>query len=31
MDEYTGNDIAADFTDWDDFFGEADSEEEIKD
>lgn len=22
MDEYAGNDIAADFTDWDDFFGE---------
>ncbi|WP_294208284.1 S4 domain-containing protein [uncultured Chryseobacterium sp.] len=29
MDDYVGNDIAADFTDWDDFFGESgDSEEE---
>ncbi|KFF27289.1 RNA-binding S4 domain-containing protein [Chryseobacterium vrystaatense] len=23
MDEYVGNDIASDFTDWDDFFGET--------
>lgn len=23
MDEYVGNDIASDFTDWDDFFGES--------
>ncbi|MET3038147.1 RNA-binding S4 domain-containing protein [Chryseobacterium sp. NRRL B-14859] len=30
MDEYVGNDISSDFTDWDDFFGETgdDSEEE---
>ncbi|MGK6343678.1 RNA-binding S4 domain-containing protein [Chryseobacterium sp. DT-3] len=29
MDEYVGNDIASDFTDWDDFFGEtADGPEE---
>ncbi|WP_100076793.1 RNA-binding S4 domain-containing protein [Chryseobacterium camelliae] len=29
MDDYVGNDIASDFTDWDDFFGEkGDSEEE---
>lgn len=29
MDEYVGNDIASDFTDWDDFFGEtADGTEE---
>ena len=31
MDEYTGNDIASDFTDWDDFFGENDSDEENDD
>ncbi|MDQ0780343.1 hypothetical protein QF044_000197 [Chryseobacterium sp. W4I1] len=23
MDDYVGNDIASDFTDWDDFFGET--------
>ncbi|WP_299180676.1 S4 domain-containing protein [uncultured Chryseobacterium sp.] len=28
MDEYVGNDVEADFTDWDDFFGENDSLEE---
>ncbi|KQT25851.1 RNA-binding protein [Chryseobacterium sp. Leaf405] len=30
MDDYVGNDIASDFTDWDDFFGESggDSENE---
>ncbi|MBV8326284.1 RNA-binding S4 domain-containing protein [Chryseobacterium sp.] len=28
MDEYVGNDIASDFTDWDDFFGETDDETE---
>ncbi|MEF9477694.1 RNA-binding S4 domain-containing protein [Chryseobacterium sp. RRHN12] len=27
MDEYVGNDIDSDFTDWDDFFGETDSED----
>lgn len=26
MDEYVGNDIASDFTDWDDFFGETDDD-----
>lgn len=31
MDEYVGNDIESDFTDWDDFFGETDSEEENED
>ncbi|EFK36911.1 Heat shock protein 15 [Chryseobacterium gleum] len=31
MDEYVGNDIDSDFTDWDDFFGETDSEEENED
>lgn len=31
MDEYTENDIASDFTDWDDFFGENDSDEENDD
>ncbi|UWX59056.1 S4 domain-containing protein [Chryseobacterium oranimense] len=32
MDEYVGNDIASDFTDWDDFFGEtADGTEENED
>ena len=31
MDEYTENDIASDFTDWDDFFGENDSDEESDD
>jgi len=29
MDDYVGNDVASDFTDWDDFFGEkGDGEEE---
>lgn len=27
MDDYVGNDITADFTDWDDFFGETDDDE----
>lgn len=27
MDEYVGNDISSDFTDWDDFFGEKDADE----
>lgn len=32
MDEYVGNDIASDFTDWDDFFGEtADGPEDGED
>ncbi|WP_374463335.1 RNA-binding S4 domain-containing protein [Chryseobacterium sp.] len=31
MDEYVGNDIDSDFTDWDDFFGETDSEDENED
>lgn len=31
MDEYVGNDIAADFTDWDDFFGETGDEAETDD
>lgn len=32
MDEYVGNDIASDFTDWDDFFGEtADGSEDSED
>lgn len=31
MDEYVGNDIDSDFTDWDDFFGETDDEEENED
>ncbi|ASW74601.1 RNA-binding protein [Chryseobacterium piperi] len=32
MDDYVGNDIASDFTDWDDFFGENnDAEEDEKD
>ncbi|KMQ58543.1 RNA-binding protein [Chryseobacterium angstadtii] len=32
MDEYVGNDIASDFTDWDDFFGEtAEGTEENED
>lgn len=31
MDEYVGNDIASDFTDWDDFFGEADDNLEDED
>ncbi|MDR3023826.1 S4 domain-containing protein [Chryseobacterium sp.] len=31
MDDYVGNDIASDFTDWDDFFGETDNGEESED
>lgn len=31
MDDYVGNDIASDFTDWDDFFGETDNETENED
>ncbi|MEN5309845.1 RNA-binding S4 domain-containing protein [Chryseobacterium cucumeris] len=31
MDEYVGNDIDSDFTDWDDFFGETGGEEEDED
>jgi ribosome-associated heat shock protein Hsp15 len=31
MDDYVGNDIDADFTDWDDFFGETDHESEDDD
>lgn len=31
MDDYVGNDIDADFTDWDDFFGETDNEAEGED
>ncbi|UTX48110.1 RNA-binding S4 domain-containing protein [Chryseobacterium sp. MA9] len=31
MDDYVGNDIASDFTDWDDFFGETNNEEENED
>ncbi|MGE8537217.1 MAG: RNA-binding S4 domain-containing protein [Chryseobacterium sp.] len=31
MDDYVGNDIASDFTDWDDFFGETDNGEENED
>lgn len=31
MDEYVGNDIASDFTDWDDFFGETENEGENED
>lgn len=27
MDDYVGNDISSDFTDWDDFFGEKDGED----
>ncbi|MDQ1095052.1 MULTISPECIES: RNA-binding S4 domain-containing protein [Chryseobacterium] len=30
MDEYVGNDIASDFTDWDDFFGEGGEEDEAE-
>lgn len=30
MDDYVGNDIASDFTDWDDFFGETDDEVEAE-
>lgn len=28
MDDYVGNDITSDFTDWDDFFGETDDDTE---
>ncbi|MFS4430681.1 RNA-binding S4 domain-containing protein [Chryseobacterium sp. S90] len=31
MDDYVGNDIDSDFTDWDDFFGETDNAEENED
>lgn len=31
MDDYVGNDIDSDFTDWDDFFGETDNGEENED
>ena len=31
MDDYVGNDIDADFTDWDDFFGETGDETEDED
>ncbi|MGL6128310.1 RNA-binding protein [Chryseobacterium artocarpi] len=31
MDDYVGNDIDADFTDWDDFFGETGDESESED
>lgn len=31
MDDYVGNDIDSDFTDWDDFFGEADGDPENED
>ncbi|GEJ45558.1 RNA-binding S4 domain-containing protein [Chryseobacterium sp. ON_d1] len=31
MDEYVGNDIDSDFTDWDDFFGEVDGEADDED
>lgn len=31
MDDYVGNDIASDFTDWDDFFGETGNETENED
>ncbi|WET48894.1 RNA-binding S4 domain-containing protein [Chryseobacterium indologenes] len=31
MDDYVGNDIDADFTNWDDFFGETDDETETED
>lgn len=31
MDDYVGNDIASDFTDWDDFFGETYNETENED
>ncbi|AKK73263.1 RNA-binding S4 domain-containing protein [Chryseobacterium gallinarum] len=31
MDEYVGNDISSDFTDWDDFFGETDDDSEEED
>jgi len=31
MDDYVGNDVDSDFTDWDDFFGETGGEEENED
>ncbi|RLJ23328.1 ribosome-associated heat shock protein Hsp15 [Chryseobacterium sp. 7] len=31
MDDYVGNDIDSDFTDWDDFFGETGNEDENED
>lgn len=31
MDDYVGNDIASDFTDWDDFFGETNNDSENND
>ncbi|MEN4760189.1 MULTISPECIES: RNA-binding S4 domain-containing protein [unclassified Chryseobacterium] len=31
MDDYIGNDVESDFTDWDDFFGEADGDSESED
>lgn len=31
MDDYVGNDVESDFTDWDDFFGESGSDQEEKD
>ncbi|MCW1963923.1 RNA-binding S4 domain-containing protein [Chryseobacterium viscerum] len=31
MDDYVGNDIDSDFTDWDDFFGETGNEDEKED
>lgn len=31
MDDYVGNDVDADFTDWDDFFGETDADAEDQD
>ncbi|WP_027380014.1 RNA-binding S4 domain-containing protein [Chryseobacterium daeguense] len=31
MDDYVENDVASDFTDWDDFFGEKDSDSEDED
>lgn len=31
MDDYVGNDIDSDFTDWDDFFGETDNGDENED
>jgi ribosome-associated heat shock protein Hsp15 len=31
MDDYVGNDIASDFTDWDDFFGETNNDSESND
>ncbi|KQS91333.1 RNA-binding S4 domain-containing protein [Chryseobacterium sp. Leaf394] len=31
IDDYSGNDIDPDFTDWDDFFGESDADEKNED